>query len=148
MKKVMMVSSSGGHWVQLNLMNSVLSDYERIYVTTESKYRTAVGGCKFLLIPDASRWNKIKVIWLALVMFKHMLKIRPDVVISTGAAPGFFALFFGKCLKAKTIWLDSIANVDEISMSGKQVRKYADLWLTQWEHLAKPDGPYFLGSLL
>lgn len=148
MKKVMLVSSSGGHWVQLNRVNSAFVGYEKIYVTTEPKYRNSVGCCQFLLVPDASRWNKVRVILLALVMLKHLLKVRPDVVISTGAAPGFFALFFGKKLGAKTIWLDSLANVDELSMSGRKVKKYADLWLTQWEHLAESDGPYYAGSVL
>jgi hypothetical protein len=74
--------------------------------------------------------------------------VRPDVVISTGAAPGYFAILFGKKLGAKTIWLDSIANVDELSMSGRAVGKYADLWLTQWEHLATEGGPDFIGAVL
>jgi hypothetical protein len=70
------------------------------------------------------------------------------VVISTGAAPGYFALRFGKRLGARTIWLDSIANVDELSLSGQRAGKYAGLWLTQWQHLATPAGPHFAGAVL
>ncbi len=147
-KKIMLVSSSGGHWVQLNRLLPAFEDCEKVFVTTEAKYQDTVGKNKFLLVPDANRWNKLRVIYLALVMLKHILIIRPDVVVSTGAAPGFFALFFGKRLGAKTIWLDSIANVDELSLSGKKVKRYADLWLTQWEHLATPDGPKYEGAVL
>lgn len=147
-KKIMLVSSSGGHWVQLNRLLPAFEGCEKIFVTTESKYQVTVGAHKFLLVPDASRWNKLRVIYLALVMLKHILLIKPDVVVSTGAAPGFFALFFGKKMGAKTIWLDSIANVDELSLSGKKVGKYADLWFTQWEHLASPDGPKYAGAVL
>lgn len=148
MKKVMLVASSGGHWVQLNRLLPVFEGMEIVFVTTEERYRSTVESGLFLVVPDASRWNKIRVIFLALVMLKHVLIVRPDVVISTGAAPGFFALLFGKKLGAKTIWLDSLANVDKLSMSGRIVRKYADLWLTQWEHLARPEGPFFRGSVL
>jgi UDP-N-acetylglucosamine:LPS N-acetylglucosamine transferase len=147
-KKIMLVSSSGGHWVQLNRLLPAFEDCEKIFVTTEAKYQGTVGNNKFLLVPDATRWNKLRVICLALMMLKHILIIRPDVVVSTGAAPGFFALFFGKQLGAKTIWLDSIANVDELSLSGKKVKRYADLWLTQWEHLATPEGPKYEGAVL
>lgn len=146
--KIMLVASSGGHWVQLNCLLPAFVGYEKIFVTTEHKYRTTVGNSKFLLVPDASRWNKLRVLWLALITLKHVLTVRPDVVVSTGAAPGFFAIFFGKKLGAKTIWIDSIANVDEISMSGKMVEKYADLWLTQWEHLAVDDRPKYAGTVL
>jgi hypothetical protein len=61
---------------------------------------------------------------------------------------GFFALFFAKKMKIKTIWVDSLANVEQMSLSGSKVKPYADLWLTQWEHLATPTGPYFYGAVL
>lgn len=144
----MLVSSSGGHWVQLNKLLPAFEDCEKVFVTTESKYQSSVGDDKFLLVPDASRWNKIKVLWLALVTFKHVVTVRPNVVVTTGAAPGYFAVMFAKKLGIKTIWLDSIANVDELSMSGKMAGRYADLWLTQWEHLARPEGPWFVGAVL
>lgn len=144
----MLVASSGGHWVQLNRLNKAFVGYEKVYVTTEEKYRSQAKGNLFLVVPDASRWNKLRVLWLAVMMLKHVLAIRPEVVVSTGAAPGFFAVFFGKMLGAKTVWLDSIANVDELSLSGQKAGKYADLWLTQWEHLAKPKGPQYVGAVL
>lgn len=147
-KKVLLVASSGGHWVQLNRLLSAFDGCETIFITTEPKYKSTVGKNRFLIVPDASRWNKLRVLWLALMMLKHVLIVRPDIVVSTGAAPGFFALFFGKKLGAKTIWLDSIANVDVLSMSGQRVEKYADLWLTQWKHLASPDGPLYVGAVL
>lgn len=147
-KKIMLVASSGGHWVQLNRLLPAFSGCEKIFVTTDPKYRTSVGDNRFLLVPDASRWNKFRVLWLALMVCKHVFSVRPDVVVSTGAAPGFFAIYFGKKFGAKTIWLDSIANVDELSMSGRMVEKYADLWLTQWEHLAAAGGPTFAGAVL
>ena len=77
-----------------------------------------------------------------------VIRERPDVVVTTGAAPGYFALRFGKWIGAKTIWIDSIANLERMSLSGERVRRYADLWLTQWAHLAKSDGPVFLGAVL
>jgi len=62
--------------------------------------------------------------------------------------PVVFALLFGKMLGAKTIWVDSIANAEALSVSGEKVGKYADLWLTQWPHLEKQAGPSFKGSVL
>lgn len=144
----MLVASSGGHWVQLNRLLPAFEGYEKIFVTTDAKYRPTIGSCQFLLVPDASRWNKLRVLWLALVTLKHVLIVRPDVVVTTGAAPGFFAIFFGKKMGAKTIWLDSIANVEELSMSGKMAGKYADLWLTQWEHLAGEGNARYVGAVI
>ncbi len=69
-------------------------------------------------------------------------------MISTGALPGYMALRLGKLLGANTIWVDSIANVEELSESGRRIGNHADLWLTQWQHLAKPEGPEFRGSVI
>ena len=55
---------------------------------------------------------------------------------------------FGRLMGARTIWLDSIANVEELSMSGRRIGHYVDLWLTQWPHLAQPEGPHYMGSVL
>lgn len=148
MKKVMLVASAGGHWVQLNRLEPAFEGMEKIYVTTEERYRATVGPHRFLVVPDASRWNKLRLLWLALVMFKYVLRVRPDVVVSTGAAPGLLAVLFGKKMGARTIWLDSIANVDRLSLSGRLAGRYADLWFTQWEHLATPEGPLYKGAVL
>lgn len=103
---------------------------------------------KLRIVTEASRKQKLQLIRQFLQMVVLMVQTRPDAVISTGAAPGYFALRIGKMLGARTIWIDSVANADELSLSGRKVGKYADLWLTQWPHLAKPDGPTFLGSVL
>jgi hypothetical protein len=51
-------------------------------------------------------------------------------------------------LGKKAIWIDSVANVEKLSMSGKLAGHIATLWLTQWEHLAKPKGPHYGGAIL
>ncbi len=99
-------------------------------------------------MPDANLDEKLGLAVLALKMLWVVIKTRPDFVISTGAAPGFFALMFGKLLGAKTIWIDSCANVDRLSVSGAKVKRFADLWLTQWEHLEGKNGPLYKGSVL
>lgn len=145
---VMLVSSSGGHWVQLRRLEPAFEGLEKIYVATDAEYKLQVGNSSFYVVPDATRWDRFRIVWLALHMLWLVVILRPDIIVSTGALPGFFALFFGKKLGKKTIWIDSMANVEELSMSGNKVSRYADLWLTQWEHLARPEGPHFFGAVI
>ena len=148
-RRVLFVSSSGGHWIQLNRLKPCFEGWARTFVCTERDYGSSIeAGDQFFSVPEATRWNKLRLVWQALTLLLIMLRVQPHVVISTGAAPGFFALFFGRFLRKKTIWVDSIANVDEVSLSGTQARRYADLWITQWEHLATVQGPRFYGSLV
>ncbi len=135
-KKVLAVASAGGHWVQLLRLRPALTNATVIYATTNRGLKHQVSDAPFHVVRDANRWDK----WGMLVMLFQVcwlvLRVRPDVVITTGAAPGYFAIRFGRMLGAKTLWLDSIANSEELSHSGKLAGKVAHAWLTQWPELA------------
>jgi len=146
--KVLAVASSGGHWTQLLRVVPALTSFEIVYLTVLESYRLQVPDNRFYFVNDANRWNKLRLITLAIRVAWIIGKERPDVVVSTGAAPGYFALLFGRLFGARTIWIDSITNIERLSMSGSLVGRHADLWLTQWPHLARPEGPHFGGSVL
>jgi exopolysaccharide biosynthesis glucuronosyltransferase PssD len=148
MTRVLAIASGGGHWVQLCRLRPLLDDYDAHYVSVDRSYAGDVPGRPLYRVRDASRWNKLGLVVQALQILWIVLRVRPRVVLSTGAAPGFFGLLFGKLIGARTIWIDSLANVEELSLSGRQARRYADLWLTQWPHLARPEGPRYLGAVL
>ena len=146
--KVLAVASGGGHWVQLLRIVPAFAECDIAYATVNAAYRSQVAGHRFYAINDATRWNKLGLVLMALRLVAIILRERPDVIISTGAAPGYFAIRLGKLVRARTIWVDSIANVEELSLSGRRIGSHADLWLTQWPHLAQPTGPYYAGAVL
>src|SRR5579864_1951544 len=146
--KVLAVASSGGHWIQLQRILPAFSGFDVVYVTVQDSYRSQVPQNKFYLVNDATRWDKSGLVLLAVRLAWIIAKERPHVIVSTGAAPGYFALLFGRWTGARTIWIDSIANAEHLSMSGAHVGRYADLWLTQWPHLARHDGPHYGGSVI
>ncbi len=74
---------------------------------------------------------------------------RPEVVVTTGAAPGLVALVVAKLVcGSRTVWIDTVANSERMTLSGKLARPVADAWLVQWPHLAKAGGPEFWGAVL
>lgn len=146
--KVLAISSGGGHWVQLLRLRPAFDGCEVVYATVREGYRENVGGAEFRLIPDSNRWNKLALVRSAIAILMLLLQERPDVVVTTGAAPGYFGVRFGKWLGARVIWVDSVANAEELSLSGLKSGGFVDLWLTQWPHLAREGGPQYLGSML
>jgi UDP-N-acetylglucosamine:LPS N-acetylglucosamine transferase len=146
--KILMVASHGGHWVQLCRLNPLFEGQNLYYLSTNAGLGQELGAGQLYTVADANLDNKSGLFRLALQVASVMIRVRPQYVISTGAAPGFFALLFGKLMGARTIWLDSIANADRMSVSGQWVRPFADLWLTQWEHLADRKGPTYFGSVV
>lgn len=155
--RVLAVASGGGHWLQLFRMRKAWDGCAVTYLTTTKGYEAEVvadarqrgqQAPAYRVVPDANRWQKLRLLALLLQLAVLVVRIRPDVVISTGAAPGYFAIRLGKLVGARTIWVDSIANAGELSLSGRKVGRHADVWLTQWEDLAKPDGPHFWGAVV
>lgn len=146
--KLLAVASGGGHWIQLMRINHAFQDCVVTFVTVHDSYRNQVADHKFYVVNDANRWDKIALLKAVRRLAWIIWTEKPDIVVSTGAAPGYIALRLGRLIGARTIWLDSIANVEELSMSGYRIGRFADLWLTQWPHLARPGGPYYVGSVL
>lgn len=146
--KVLAIASGGGHWVQLLRLRPALEGCDVVFATAKEGYRSDVGDAEFRVIVDANRSNKLRLLRSVWSVYALLRRERPDVVISTGAAPGYFALRLGRMLGIRTIWVDSIANAEELSMSGSKAGACADLWLTQWPHLARDGGPVFFGNVL
>ncbi|WP_425474761.1 hypothetical protein [Frateuria hangzhouensis] len=118
------------------------------YATTSRSCADQVDGDRSFVVREANWTNKWALMFSALQMALIVVRIRPHVVLTTGAAPGYFALVFGKMMRAKTIWIDSVANAEEMSLAGSRVRPWADQWLTQWREIADAEGPRYLGSVL
>lgn len=147
-RKILAVSSGGGHWVELIRLVPAFEGHAVVFVTVDKAYRGEIGSARFYTVRDVTRWNRLRWVQTLAKLAWILMRERPDVVVSTGALPGYFALRLARWFGARTAWLDSIANVEELSMSGRKVGRYADLWLTQWPHLAGLDGPQYRGSVL
>ena len=105
-KRILAVASGGGHWVQLLRMVPAFAGQDVVYVTVDEAYRADVDdAARFHVVNDATRWNKIGLLKMAVKLMVILLRVRPHVIISTGAAPGYFAIRMGKLMGAKTIWM-------------------------------------------
>jgi len=146
--RVLLVASGGGHWVELLRVRDAWLGKDVAYVTVQPGYQSQVAGARFYCVRDATRWSRWSLLQMVVQVAWVVLRERPDVVISSGALPGLVALRVGKWLGARTLWLDSIANVESLSMSGQRALRFADLHLTQWQHLQTSDGPKYRGAVL
>ena len=137
MKKIIAVASIGGHWVQLLRIAKPLEEhYEVVYMSTHPKCKSMIGNHRFHTITDFSRWDAWKMLPASFNILAFLLKERPAAIITTGAAPGLLTIVIGRMVGIKTIWVDSVANVQTMSACGKLARKFANYVYTQWPELA------------
>jgi UDP-N-acetylglucosamine:LPS N-acetylglucosamine transferase len=148
--KICLVASAGGHLSQLLKIVQAVNGYEAFVVTTSEAVRenlTRFGQVH--VVGECNRQHGLRVVRVVLTCGRILRRERPDVILSTGAAPGCVCCFLGKLMGAKIIWVDSITNVGRLSLSGWLVRYIADLFIVQWADLAqKYRGTEYVGTIV
>ena len=134
--RILAVASGGGHWVQLQRLKTAFVGHRVIYATVGPCDPTVVAPEEVRLLPDANARTPVRMLWLLVRVAWLVMRVRPEVIVTTGAACGYWAIRFGRLVGAKTIFLDSIANAEQLSLSARLAVRYADVTLTQWSDLA------------
>ncbi|MBY6090995.1 UDP-N-acetylglucosamine--LPS N-acetylglucosamine transferase [Maritimibacter alkaliphilus] len=148
-QRVLAICSSGGHWMQLMRLQRSFEGLDVAYACTRADYEKDVPGHRFYVVGEVNSKSLQRMPRTLYTVMRALLKERPDTIITTGALPGLTALVLGKVFfRSKTIWIDSIANSEQISVSGRHASRIADVFLTQWPHLSSPDGPDYWGAVI
>jgi hypothetical protein len=145
---ILALSSGGGHWVQLLRLRPAFDGCRTVYACGAKQGRCDVPDSEFHAVPEANRWRRLDLLRCAAAITGVIAKVKPDVVVTTGAAPGCIAAWIGRLSGARVLWVDSAANAERLSLSALLARPAADFTLTQWPHLARNGGPVFRGSVL
>lgn len=136
--KACLVASAGGHLSQLLRLKDSWNSCDTFCITTSNTVRGKLQEYRGVyVVGECNREHPFRLGIVLVRCIYAILRERPDVVISTGAAVGCIVCFLAKLLRAKVIWIDSIANVERISLSGRMVRYISDLFLVQWPELAE-----------
>lgn len=136
--KICLVASSGGHLMQLFSLRSFWQNYERIWVSFEREEaksllegETVIGAYH---PTNRNLVNFLRNLWLAWVLLRRE---RPQAVLSTGAGVAVPFLLVGRILGMKTVYIESLARIHDLSLSGKLVYFFVHHFFVQWEELTK-----------
>lgn len=146
--RLLALASGGGHWVQLQRLRPAFEGFETSYVSMFPSYAEQVSGSRYYMVPDASRFDLVS---FAPVLFKAltiMLRERPRAVVTTGSAPMLAFILLGRLIGARTLWVDSIANSERMSSSGRLAKKLAHRVISQWPEVAAKEGVDCWGAIL
>ena len=146
--RILAIASGGGHWIQLMRLRPAFSGADVRFASVEQEAAKDIEGHRFYRFPDANRERKIALIFQILAITWIIARVRPDVVVTTGASCGYVAIRLARVLGARTMFIDSIANAEKLSLSAQLAQRHANLTLTQWPHLESPEGPQYHGSVI
>ena len=143
-KKVMFISSTGGHLNELLQLNKMFNDYDYCLITEKTKsnlylkekYKGHVGflvyGTKHHIIS-----YPFKLLFNCFVSLYYYFKYRPDYIITTGVHTAGPMCCIGKVFGSKVIYIETFANMITKTVTGKLLYPISDLFVVQWESMKK-----------
>lgn len=144
MKKVMFISSTGGHFNELMQLKPLFKKYDYHIVTekdviTEGFKEEYKDRISYLLYGTRAHmlkyifqftYNCLKTIFL-------YMKIRPKYIVTTGTHTAGPMCVLGKIFGSKIIYIETFANRNTKTATGRLIYKFADLFIVQWEEMLK-----------
>ena len=152
MKRVMFISSVGGHLTQLLELKSLFKDYNYVLVTEKTEVTKDMKkkyNMNYLLY--GSREYLLSYIFKfsfnVLKSFYLFFKYRPSVIITTGAHTAVPMCYIGRLFGKKIIFIESYAKRTSPTLSGRLVYPIATTFVVQWETMLEfyPKARYCAG---
>ena len=152
MKRVMFISSVGGHLTQLLELKSIFKDYNYVLVTEKTEVTKDMKkkyNMNYLLY--GSREYLLSYIFKfsfnVLKSFYLFFKYRPSVIITTGAHTAVPMCYIGRLFGKKIIFIESYAKRTSPTLSGRLVYPIATTFVVQWETMLEfyPKAKYWGG---
>lgn len=142
MKKVIFIASTGGHLSELLQLEPLFEEYD-YHIITEKTKTTLPLQRKFQdrihYLTYATKLHKlnyvVKFSYNIIKSFVIFLKIRPNVVVTTGTHTAVPMCYIAKLFGRKIIFIETFANSTTKTVSGKLVYPIADVFIVQWESM-------------
>ncbi len=136
--KICLVGSSGGHLTHLKLLEDIWKYKDRFWVTFDKE------DSRSILKEEKTYWcyyptnrNLINLIKNTFLAIKILIKEKPDIIISSGAASAIPFFYIGKLLGSKLIYIEVYDRISTPTLTGKIVYPITDKFILQWEEQKK-----------
>ena len=143
-KKVLFISSTGGHLEELLQLKPLFEKYDYHIITEKDKSNITLKeqyGEKLSFLPYGTRAKIFsyifKYLYLCIKTVYLYFKIHPKVIISTGTHTAGPMCVLGKIFGSKIIYIETIANINKKTATGRLIYPIADLFIVQWEEMLK-----------
>ena len=144
MKKVMFISSTGGHLTQLLQLKELFKEYEYVLITEKTDVTKSMKSkYNMSFFPYGSRNQKLLYPFILLIncfmSLFYLIKYNPEVVVTTGANTAAAMCCLGKIFRKKVIYIESFAKNNSPTVTGKMIYKLHayTTFVVQWENMLK-----------
>lgn len=142
MKKVLFISSTGGHFSELLQLKPMFKKYDSYIITEKDKTSENLKneyGDKFFFLPYGTRSKLFsyifKYFYLCLKTIYLYIRIRPRYIVTTGTHTAVPMCYLGKLSGSKIIFIETFANSSTRTLSGRMIYPIANLFIVQWKEM-------------
>lgn len=146
MKKVLFISSTGGHLDEMLQLKALFDKYDYHIITEKTKSNESLktkypGKVNYLVYGTRAHlftyifkfgWNCLKSIY-------YYIKLRPKYIITTGTHTAVPMCVIGHIFGSKVIFIETFANSTTRTASGAFLydHGFTDLFIVQWQSMLK-----------
>ena len=144
MKKVLFISSTGGHLSEMMQLKDMFKKYDYHIITEKTKSNLKLrekhpNRVNYLIYGTKSHFltYPFKLLANFFISLFLYIKVRPKVIITTGAHTAGPMCCIGKIFGSKIVYIETLANLHTKTVTGKLIYKFADLFIVQWKSMLK-----------
>ncbi|HOZ54938.1 MAG TPA: PssD/Cps14F family polysaccharide biosynthesis glycosyltransferase [Clostridia bacterium] len=142
MEKILFISSTGGHLNELLQLKPMFKDFDYNIVTEKDNFTISLKNeykDKIYYLPYGTRSKMFsypfKYFFLCLKSIYLYFKIKPKFIITTGTHTVVPICYLAKIFGTKIIFIETFANSNSKTVSGKLLYPISDLFIVQWESM-------------
>ena len=141
-RKVMFISSTGGHLNELLQLERMFDKYDYSLITEKTKsnlYLKEKHGKRVRFLIYGTKHHILtypfKLLANCFISLYYYFKFRPDYIITTGVHTAGPMCCIGKIFGSKVIYIETFANMVTKTTTGKLLYPIADKFIVQWESM-------------
>lgn len=144
MKKVLFISSTGGHLSEMLQLKSMFENYDYHIITEKTKSNISLKEdykkrISFLIYgtkdhPISYPFKLLANCFKSLYLY---FRIHPDYIITTGAHTAGPMCLIGKIFGSRVIYIETFANMNSKTVTGRLLYPFSDRFIVQWKEMKK-----------
>jgi len=127
----MLVATPGGHLAQLQLLAPCFESFDRRWVSVDHP-SVDVGDDSLVLAHGPTTRNIANLLRNAVVAWREIRAVKPDIIVSTGAGLAVPFFVIGRLLGVRTVFLEVYDRIDSRTLTGRLVKPFSSAFMVQW----------------
>lgn len=131
--RILLVGSSGGHLAQLWALAPLWSQSQRSWVTFDTPDALALLTHEDVTWAHHPTTRNVRNLLRNSAQARHVMRrVRPDIVISTGAAVAYPYFLLARLAGIPRLYLEVYDRIDKKTLTGRLCRPHSTVFAVQW----------------